>query len=597
MGSDRLAHLPSPTRRERLAGWLLEGTLNSPLQIEEGVTALTQAMQQTRSELVRYRKTRSQPKPWFTPAVRAAHKRLWKAKSELTKAQRRSPDGQAPWTVATNYRNSRQAFEALVKITKQACFQDFCERMHPHIDMWDKFRQVCGTRRTEPIPALQAYGQTITDPRAKAELLLLAFFPEASPTTTAPKTTSMETTQSARPPALSAPITFSELFQTIASARHSAPGRDKIPVLCWQACSSLLIPILHRLYNGCLTEGYYPRAWRHAQIVPLPKGTKKRSCPSSWRPISLLCNAGKFLEKIIQKRLTSFLEQSQALSPTQHGFRRHRSTESAFHVLAEATLGAFNRRKQLLSVGLDISKAFDFVPHPHLLRRLETLNAPNYIVTFVRAFLTDRTATLSLENEALSVNVPHGVPHGSSLSPTLFLTYIDSLAQPIQPPVRLLMFADDCLLFQEIGRQAQDAAPMQQALLSLERWSSQRQLTFNAMKSQCCRFRRIRRTHPVRLQQSSILLEERPSIRYLGTRHRCCMDIHRTLQKQEDSLPAPAQSNPTHQPLVLGHLPPDHQETPRHVHHSCLPIRGLAVWATVQRTILQTTNLGSNLPL
>ena len=35
---------------ERMPGWLLEGTLHSPLQIEEGVTALTQAIHQTRHE-------------------------------------------------------------------------------------------------------------------------------------------------------------------------------------------------------------------------------------------------------------------------------------------------------------------------------------------------------------------------------------------------------------------------------------------------------------------------------------------------------------------------------------------------------------------
>ena len=122
-------------------------------------------------------------------------------------------------------------------------------------------------------------------------------------------------------------------MDTISAARRTAPGRDEIPVICWQACSAALAPILLGLYNACLQWHYYPRQWKRAHILPLPKGTKNRSSPSSWRPISLLCNAGKFMEKIMQRRLSRLLEQIWALSEVQHVFRRNRSTESALLLL------------------------------------------------------------------------------------------------------------------------------------------------------------------------------------------------------------------------------------------------------------------------
>ena len=93
------------------------------------------------------------------------------------------------------------------------------------------------------------------------------------------------------------------------------------------------------------------------------------------------------------------------LSKPQHGFRRNRSTESALLALAEDTLQAFNRRKQILAIGLDISKAFDSVSHPHILSRLRELEVPQYITVFLSSFLSGRRATLTPDDTPSSVMV------------------------------------------------------------------------------------------------------------------------------------------------------------------------------------------------
>ena len=500
---------------ERIPNWLKTQNLDCPKLIEEGVTLLSKAIRQTRSELVSYRHLRSKPKPWFTPAVRIQHRALRKAKSALHKAQRRAGNGQAPPQVATTYKQARLKFEVAVKTAKEQCFMDFCKQIHPQMDMWDKFRQICGTRRIESVPALSTDGQMVSDPEDKADLLLHTFFPGATSTPPGTPEVSPQWDRSifTSPEEL---ITSQEVQDTISYARRTAPGSDEIPVICWQACSSFLVPILQRIYNACLQCNYYPSQWRHAQVLPLPKGTKNRSNPSSWRPISLLCNAGKFMEKIIQRRLSLFLERTRALSEAQHGFRRNHSTESALLVLAEDTTRAFNRRKQIAAVSLDISKAFDSVSHSLLLQRMSDLATPQYITKFLCSFLTQRSATLTLDGASRCVTVPRGVPQGSSLSPTIFSIYMDTLAHVIRPPVRLLMYADDCLLYQEIGREQTDCAPLQTALAQTTHWGVTWSLSFNPTKSQLCRFSRLRRTNPVELHQGPHLLREQPVIRYLG---------------------------------------------------------------------------------
>ena len=52
--------------------------------------------------------------------------------------------------------------------------------------------------------------------------------------------------------------------------------------------------------------GVFPWALKTAKVVPVCKKVSKVDC-SNYRPISLLTNAEKILEKLIYKRLYTFL--------------------------------------------------------------------------------------------------------------------------------------------------------------------------------------------------------------------------------------------------------------------------------------------------
>ena len=59
-------------------------------------------------------------------------------------------------------------------------------------------------------------------------------------------------------------------------------------------------------------------------IIPIHRKGKNKSDPKSYRPISLLSCLGKLLERVINRRLISFLEEQKLLSPTQTGYRKHK---------------------------------------------------------------------------------------------------------------------------------------------------------------------------------------------------------------------------------------------------------------------------------
>ena len=60
-------------------------------------------------------------------------------------------------------------------------------------------------------------------------------------------------------------------------------------------CESIA-PSLTNLFNLSIAKGHFPKLWKEARVVPIPKSTTKHS-PSGYRPISLLSILSKLLEK------------------------------------------------------------------------------------------------------------------------------------------------------------------------------------------------------------------------------------------------------------------------------------------------------------
>ena len=84
------------------------------------------------------------------------------------------------------------------------------------------------------------------------------------------------------------------------------------------------------LMNKCLRLGCFPKAWKTARVIAIPKTDKsKHHTVHGYRGISLLPIIGKCLESLVVKRLKSFLETTGLIPPQQFGFTAGRSTVDA----------------------------------------------------------------------------------------------------------------------------------------------------------------------------------------------------------------------------------------------------------------------------
>jgi hypothetical protein len=127
---------------------------------------------------------------------------------------------------------------------------------------------------------------------------------------------------------------------------------------------------------------------------------------------------------------------------------------------------------QLIKVQRPVSSApFSGLYHLPLL-------APTRI--WIDAFLSKRIQRVVVDGEAsMCSHVTSGVPQGTVLSPTLFLVFINDIADNLHSTARV--FADDCVIYRPIHTE-KDHQLMQEDLDTLVGWSDIWQMEFNVSK-------------------------------------------------------------------------------------------------------------------
>ena len=189
-------------------------------------------------------------------------------------------------------------------------------------------------------------------------------------------------------------------------------------------------------------------------MVPIPKskGNNANLSPSNFRPISLLSITSKLLEKIIHHRITSYLETSYPVASNQWGFLSGRSTTHALMSAVHDWLTEMEKGNEVAAVFFDLTKAFDSVPHRHLINKLETIGLDEHLIKWITNYLTDRCQSVALNGQTSeSLPVISRVPQGSVLGPLLFLLYINDVNDLIlSPGSKLVLYADDILLYRPI---------------------------------------------------------------------------------------------------------------------------------------------------
>jgi len=224
--------------------------------------------------------------------------------------------------------------------------------------------------------------------------------------------------------------------------KAAASGPDG---LSGQLISELAPAICHNFSTLCnlsVSQGYFPTAWKRANITPIWKGKGSKEDPNNFRPISILPILARIFERLMANQLYWHCDKNNIIPDQQFGFRKRSSCEIALLKATDTWLSQVDAGLYVGAILIDLSKAFDSVPHNHLVAELSSVGCDPVTLQWFTSYLTNREQRVAQGKEITPwMAVTQGVPQGSSLSTLLFNIYIRNL--PLTCSSSLFQFADD----------------------------------------------------------------------------------------------------------------------------------------------------------
>ena len=155
---------------------------------------------------------------------------------------------------------------------------------------------------------------------------------------------------------------------------NKAPGPDGIhPYVLRELAAEIAYPVC-KLYNQSLEEGALPEDWKIAIVTPI----------------------------------FNHLEQNNPISKDQHGFVKGKSCVTHLLDVMDEWTTALEEGSSLDVIYMDFKKAFDSVPHSHLISKLKALGVQGRILKWSAAFLTGHSQRVQVNGCSSS-----GIPQGS----------------------------------------------------------------------------------------------------------------------------------------------------------------------------------------
>lgn len=254
------------------------------------------------------------------------------------------------------------------------------------------------------------------------------------------------------PSPLTKPITSAECTISLKHLNNGrAAGNDDISGELLKYGVDVLAPYIADILNSMLV-GHEPLDLGEGVLIPLQKPGKPLGPPANLRPIMLLSTLRKTLSLIVLRRISEAV--NLYLAPCHSGFRTKRSTADV--VWSHRWLAAKCQKYQttIEILGIDMSKAFDSIRRDKLMTVLATFLGSDEL-RMIQVLLSNTNFTVRLGQQSSSIYSTNiGTPQGDSLSPVLFIVYLEAALRqvrhesPPRPPADTslpveLAYADD----------------------------------------------------------------------------------------------------------------------------------------------------------
>lgn len=285
-----------------------------------------------------------------------------------------------------------------------------------------------------------------------------------------------------------------EIRSYILKIKPDITGPDGLSGRMLQLAVSFIVEPLTHVINSSFECGIVPQQWKYCSTFPVIKKSglgKDDVSLNDLRPISILPVCLKIAEHFLHNQLTDYIEKHNILPAMQSGFRANYSTTSALCSTLDDIISAADNGLVTHLTLLDMSKAFDTVSLPRLIRKLQIYGVQGHIYQWISSYLTGRVQLTSINTprgvlHSNCLPVVSGVPQGSILGPLLFTLYVADLPKTLQH-CSVQLFADDILLYHSFPPQEEQTAATRVTsdLNSIYNWLNINNLVLNPDKCEC----------------------------------------------------------------------------------------------------------------
>ena len=117
---------------------------------------------------------------------------------------------------------------------------------------------------------------------------------------------------------------------------NKSVGPNSIPTKILKLLKNNISSQLSEIFNISFSSGVSPSILKTAKVIPVRKKDSKLDF-SNYRPISLLSNIEKILERLMYIRMYKFFSDNNFIYSLQFGFRQKYSTVHALQKILEKT--------------------------------------------------------------------------------------------------------------------------------------------------------------------------------------------------------------------------------------------------------------------
>ena len=262
---------------------------------------------------------------------------------------------------------------------------------------------------------------------------------------------------------------------------NKATGLDNLSAKLIKIAKPAIARPLTNLVNKMINVHTFPTRLKEARLTPIFKKNESLD-KQNYRPVSILQITSKIFERSINDQLSSHFEK--IFSHLLSAFRSGYGCQSVLIKILEDWRQALDNNLYVASILMDLSKAFDCLPHDLLLTKLKAYGLSDSATDLVHSYLNNRKQCVSVgPNLSTFETIVKGVPQGSILGPLLFNIFINDIFLFVKT-CDLYNYADDNTLSYADKDPVNLKAVLESESQNLIEWFASNQMKANPEKFQ-----------------------------------------------------------------------------------------------------------------